>query len=88
MVVTLPYQAIASVFADRISVLEAVAGGELAGELAALAALAGVFEGDEFRALMARSAPCALALVALGDLRTSPEFVSALAYVVATTSPA
>jgi hypothetical protein len=88
VVVTLPYQAIASVFAGSISVLEAIARGEVAGELAALAALAGVFESDEFRALMAQSAHTALTLAALGDLRTAPAFQLALAHVVSATSPA
>jgi hypothetical protein len=88
VVVTLSFRAIASVFADRISVLEAVAGGQVAGELAALAALAGVFEGDELRALMARSAGRAQLLASLGNLPTTPAFRAALTHVSSAASRA
>jgi len=86
VVITLPYRTVALVFAGRISVLEAIADGEIAGELAALAALAGVLEGDELRAHMARLAPAALALTTLGELRASSKFEAAFARVMAGTA--
>lgn len=86
VIVTLRYAAVASVFAGRMSVLEAIADGEVVGELAALAAFAGFLETDECRALMARAAPRALGLVALGDLRASPAFAAALAHITAPAS--
>lgn len=86
VVIRLPYRTVALVFAERISVLEALADGEIAGELGALAALAGVFETDEFRAHMARFAPAALALATLGELRVSTEFDVAFVRVMAETA--
>src|SRR5262249_14683900 len=83
VIVTVRYAAVAAVFAARMSVLEAIADGEVVGELAALAAFAGFLESDECRALMLRAAPRALALAALGDLRASEAFGAALAHVTA-----
>jgi hypothetical protein len=72
--VRVPYRAMALVRAGRISILEALAEGEIRGDIAPMASLAAILEGDEFAALMAPTANTALQLATLGDLRRDPVF--------------
>ena len=75
----------ALVFAGRMSILEALAVGEIAGEIAPMASLAAILEGEEFQALMAPLAETALALATLGDLRADPVFQLAFSSLMAET---
>jgi hypothetical protein len=77
--VDVTYRAMAEVRAGRISILEALEGGSVEGELGALAALAGILESPEFHAAELATGRHALALAVLGDLDSDAGYQAAIA---------
>ena len=72
--------------AGHLSVLQALErGGEIAGEIAALATLAAILESPEFKALMLPGVPRCLAMATLGELRADPAVRDGFASVMADT---
>lgn len=76
--VEVDYLAMARVRAGEMSILEALEGGRVLGELGPLAALAGISESAEFHAVELATGRHALALGALGLFDADPMFASAM----------
>ena len=72
--------------AGQLSVLEALErGGEIAGDIAALATLAAILESSEFKALMLSGVSRCLAMATLGELRADSALRDGFARVMANT---
>jgi hypothetical protein len=78
VVVDVTYRAMAEVRAGEKSILEALEGGAIRGDIGPLAALAGIVEGAEFHAGEVATGRHALALAVLGELDCDPAFAAAM----------
>jgi hypothetical protein len=77
-VIDVTYEAMARARAGEISIIEALEGGSVTGEIGPLAALAGILESPEFHAAELATGRHALALAVLGELDSDPMFASAM----------
>jgi hypothetical protein len=77
-VVDVTYRAMAEVRAGEKSILEALEGGSVQGDIGPLAALAGIVESADFHAAEVATGRHALALAVLGELDSDPAFAEAM----------
>jgi hypothetical protein len=82
VVVKVSYRNMALTRAGEMTTLEALAGGEIGGDLAAMATLAAILESAEFQAVMLPTAGHCLAIATLGELRSDPAFQAGFARVM------
>jgi hypothetical protein len=71
----------------QCSMLEAVEGGQVDGEVSSLVALAAIYETPEFEAAHLATGRSVLSLATLGELCAHPEFRIAMSELMASTEP-
>ena len=86
--VEVTYRAMARVRAGEITILEALEGGKVAGELGPLALLAGITESKEFHEAELATGRHAIALAALGQVWRHPELMRRMRDLEVPTPPA
>jgi hypothetical protein len=85
VVVSMTYRAMALVRAGEWTVIEALEGGSVVGDLGPLAALAGIAEGPEYHDAELATGPHMLGLAALGELDADPTYAAAVEQLAAST---
>jgi hypothetical protein len=80
--VEMPYRAMARARAGEITIIEALEGGSVIGDLGPLAALAGIAESPEYQRAERATGRHAIALSVLGELNLDPGFRDAMCTLV------
>jgi hypothetical protein len=87
VVVRVPYEEIAYVRSGRHTILDAIEGGSLEGEIGPLALLAGILEHPAFEAAERATDDHGFVLAALGKLDADPAYTEAMERLAAATDP-